>query len=200
MTDTLNGSKTADSQYPIAPLLAERWSPRALDVGHEISVDELGSLLEAARWTPSCFNSQPWRFVVARRGSQNFGVITATLTGNNPLWAPAASALIVICALNEGPEGKPLPWGQYDTGQAAAHMTIQAESMGLSVHQMDGFRREELHVELSIPAHLTAMAIMAVGHHDPAVALPDPLQDKEQAVRVRQPLSDLVLDGWPPSP
>lgn len=196
MTDTLDGRKNPTTEFPIHPLLAERWSPRGLDAEFSIDRQMLGSLLEAARWTPSASNSQPWRFVVAPRGSQDFATILEHLTGANSLWAPHAAVLIVVCAQTTNAEGEALKWAHYDAGQAAAHLSIQAESMGLSVHQMAGFRAEELHAALELPAALAPVTVVAVGRLDPHADLPEPLDQREVAPRERKSLPELVLRGW----
>lgn len=196
VTDTLNSRKDPTTDYPVLPLLAQRWSPRAIDGDHELSTEEIGSLLEAARWAPSAFNSQPWRFVVARRGDDTFAAITAALTGNNPLWAPKAAILLVVCTLTHNEEGKPLRWAEYDTGQAVAYLTVQAESMGLSVHQMAGFNVSELTDALHLPEQLVPITVTAVGRMEPEAPLPDHLREREVAARVRLPLSDITIAGW----
>lgn len=196
MTDTLDGRKYPGTDFPIHPLLAERWSPRGFDAEYVIDRPTLGSLLEASRWTPSASNSQPWRLLVAPRGSDDFTTILAHLTGANVLWAPRAALLVVVCAVTTTAEGQPLRWAEYDAGQAAAHLSIQAEAMGLSVHQMGGFRSEEMHQALELPDGVVPLTVVAVGRLDPAAQLPEPLDQREQAPRQRMPMEDFILRGW----
>ena len=196
VTDTLDGRKEPSTDFAIHPLLASRWSPRGLDAEFTIDRATLGALLEAARWTPSASNSQPWRFVVAERGSDDFTTIVEHLTGANTVWAPDAAVLIVVGALTAADDGEPLRWAQYDAGQAAAHLTVQAESMGLSVHQMAGFRADDLHEALDLPADIALITVVAVGRLNPHAELPEPLNQREVATRVRLPLDELVLRGW----
>lgn len=199
MTDTLDGRKEPDTQYPIASLLSARWSPRGFDSTFTIDESTIGSLLEAGRWTPSSNNSQPWRFAVAERGEPGFDDIVSTLTGANPSWAPLAAALIVVCARVRDGEGKPQRWAEYDAGQAAAHVSIQAESMGLSTHQMGGFSADDLSAALSLPSDVVPLSVIAVGQLDAEAELPDALAARERAPRARVPLSELLLTPWPPS-
>lgn len=196
MTDTLNGRKDPTTEYPIHPLLAQRWSPRGFDAEFVIDRPTLGSLLEASRWTPSASNSQPWRLLVAPRGSDDFATIVAHLTGANPQWAPRAALLVVVCAVTTSTEGRPLRWAEYDAGQAAAHLSIQAEALGLSVHQMGGFRSDEMSRALGLPDGVMALTVMAVGRLDQDAKLPEPLDQREVAARQRLPLDDIVLRGW----
>ena len=131
--------KTASTTVPVHPLLAERWSPRGFDQAHEIGDDSLTALLEAARWAPSAGNSQPWRFLVTRRGDEAHGRLFAALAPGNQAWAGAASALVLVAARTAGDDGRPQPWALYDTGQAVAALVTQAQADGLAVHQMGGF-------------------------------------------------------------
>jgi nitroreductase len=131
--------KTASTTVSVHPLLAERWSPRGFDRAHEIGGEALAALLEAARWAPSAGNSQPWRFLVTRRGEPAHDRLFAALAPGNQAWAGAASALILVAARTAGDEGRPQPWALYDTGQAVAALVTQAQADGLAVHQMGGF-------------------------------------------------------------
>src|SRR5689334_18618950 len=69
--------RTADTSAPLLPALAERWSPRSFDPAAPVDEDKLRAALEAARWSPSANNTQPWRFIVARRGSEAFEKVVA---------------------------------------------------------------------------------------------------------------------------
>lgn len=128
-----------------------------------------------------------------------FEQIVGTLSGLNSTWAPNAAALIVVCAHTVDSEGKPLRWAEYDAGQAAAHLSIQAESMGLSTHQMGGFRSDEIRTLLELADDLVPLVVVAVGRLDPDAALPEPLAQREVAERVRLPLADLIVAGQTPA-
>ena len=137
--DTSPQGKTASTTVPVHPLLAERWSPRGFDRAHEIGDEALAALLEAARWAPSAQNSQPWRFLVTRRGEPAHDRLFAALAPGNQAWAGRASALVLVAARTAGDDGRPQPWALYDTGQAVAALVTQAQADGLAVHQMGGF-------------------------------------------------------------
>lgn len=172
------------------PLLAARWSPRSFDATHVLTDDDVGALLEAARWAPSASNSQPWRFAVAHRGMPEHAAVVDALVGWNQQWAPAASALLVAAAVTVTDEGKPLRWAAYDTGQAVAHLSLQAQAMGLAVHQMGGFDTEVVTRLLGTdpagaPQALVPQTVVAVGRHDPTAVLPEKLAARETAPRER---------------
>ena len=185
--------KTADTAVPLHPLLAGRWSPRSLDGAHEVSDEQLTALLEAARWAPSANNSQPWRFVVARRGSSAFAAVEEALAPGNRSWAPAASVFVVVAAETVGADGAVRPWAAYDTGQAVAHLSVQAEHEGLAVHQIGGFDRDGVAETFALPETVVPLVVVAVGRRDEAAPLPAPLAEREQAPRERLPLADLLL-------
>ncbi|MBO4208496.1 nitroreductase family protein [Micromonospora echinofusca] len=170
----------------LTPLLATRWSPRAFDPGADLTDDELTSMLEAARWAPSARNSQPWRFVVGRRDDERHKQILANLTGANQRWAGRASALLVGTYL-------PGSHSAYDLGQAVAHLSVQATSLGLHVHQMAGFDGDGLRASLALPAEVQPHVVVAVGRLADPATLPDDLRERETAPRQRHPLAELIL-------
>ena len=185
--------KTASTTVPVHPLLAERWSPRGFDRAHEIGDEALAALLEAARWAPSAQNSQPWRFLVTRRGEPAHDRLYAALAPGNQAWAGAASALILVAARTAGDDGRPQPWALYDTGQAVAALVTQAQADGLSVHQMGGFDTGAVRAGFGLGEDLTPVVVLAVGRHDSEAGLPEPLAAREAAPRTRHPLGDLLL-------
>jgi nitroreductase len=185
--------KTASTTVPVHPLLAERWSPRGFDRAHELGEDSLTALLEAARWAPSAQNSQPWRFLVARRGDEAHEQLFAALAPGNQAWAGAASALVLVAARTVGDDGRPQPWALYDTGQAVAALITQAQADGLAVHQMGGFDTAAVRAEFGLGETLTPVVVIAVGRRDPIADLPEPLAARETAPRTRHPVSKLLL-------
>ena len=185
--------KTASTTVSVHPLLAERWSPRGFDRAHEIGVEALAALLEAARWAPSAGNSQPWRFLVTRRGEPAHDRLFAALAPGNQAWAGAASALILVAARTAGDDGRPQPWALYDTGQAVAALVTQAQADGLAVHQMGGFDTDAVRAGFGLADVLTPVVVLAVGRQDSAAGLPAPLAVREAAPRTRHPVSDLLL-------
>ena len=185
--------KSAHTAAPLHPILAERWSPRGFDAGHELTTEQMTALLEAARWAPSANNSQPWRFAVALRGTDAFEAILSSLAAGNQAWAQAASGLLVVAAETVNSDGAPSRWASYDTGQAVAHLTVQAEHDGLAVHQMGGFDRDRLKTLLELPAHVSPLVVVAVGRRDETSQLPEPFASREGAARERRPLGDLLI-------
>lgn len=185
--------KLAATGVPLHPLLAARWSPRGFDRAHTLTAHQVTALIEAARWAPSAFNSQPWRFLLARRGEAAFDGVFDVLIPANQRWAGAASALILVAAETVAPDGEPRPFAVYDTGQAVANLVAQAGHEGLAVHQMGGFDPAAAAQRFRLPAGVQPLVVVAVGRHDPAAPLTGSLAERERAPRTRRPLGDLLL-------
>lgn len=175
------------------PLLAGRWSTRAFDRDHVLTDGAIGRLLEAARWAPSAGNSQPWRIGVARRGTAEFDALTAALAPGNAIWANAASALVLVATEHVGDDGSVRQWADYDAGQAAAHLSVQAEAEGLAVHQMGGFFPDRVGAAFALPEGVRPLVVMAIGRRDPRAELPEPFAARETAPRTRLRLDEIML-------
>jgi nitroreductase len=190
---TLDNDRTAQTSTPINEVLANRFSPRAYD--SDVAVDEtkLVAALEAARWSPSAANTQPWRFIVARRGTPEFDTIVANLMGFNQVWAVNAGALIVGLAENVNAEGQPMRWAQYDLGQALAHFSVQAHHDGLHVHQMGGFEVDGIRSAFGVEDRFEPISITAVGLLGDVETLPENTRDRERAPRTRRPLDEILI-------
>lgn len=183
---------------PIHPLLRDRWSTRLLDRTHVLADAELDTLLEAARWAPSAGNSQPWAFLVARRGDTAHQQLVPTLSRGNSTWVPTASAVLVSVHRigdDEDPALTYSDYAAYDLGQSVAHLTVQAQSMGLAVHQFAGFDHDAVTELFGVPAAWKVTTGVAVGRYaDPAVVPADPgLLEREQRPRVRKEQVEFVF-------
>lgn len=194
-----------DTRTPtIHPLLAERWSPRAFDETYEIEPIQLASILEAARWTPSAGNTQPWSFIVGVRGDETFDAFYATHSRGNKGWTHRASALLVALRQIESGPDHDIPWNTYsgyDLGQAAAHLSIQAHALGLHTHQFAGFDHDAARDAFDVPPHWEVMTGIAIGRlADPSV-LDEGQREKELKPRTRRAISEFVFTGkWGETP
>jgi len=187
--------KHAAADYPVLPVIEERWSPRAFADGG-VEEEKLRSSFEAARWASSCFNEQPWRFVVARKSdSEAFGRLAGCLRPGNS-WAKGASVLILsVAAENFSANGKPNRHAVHDVGLATAQFVLQATALGLVVHQMAGFDRDLAREAAAVPAGFEPVTMMAVGHPGVPESLTEELRQKEIAPRQRRPQSAFVFGG-----
>jgi len=186
-------SRTAITDRPVLDLFAERWSTRIFDASAPLDEDAFGSALEAARWAPSASNTQPWRAVVARRGTAEHQRIMDALMGFNQEWAGSASALVAFVAEIAREDGEPMPWAVYDTGQAAAYFTIQAHAGGLATHQMGGFHRDQVAAAFDIDPRFEVISVVAVGVLGDPADVSEKIRERENAPRTRRPIAETLI-------
>ena len=186
--------KNRSTTHEINSLIINRWSPRSF-VPEEISDKELFSLFEAARWAPSSSNSQPWRFIYAKRNSKNWNDLFNLLVDFNKQWCANASVLVVIVSRkNFEHNGQPSITHQFDTGSAWENLAIQAVSQGLVTHAMAGFDYEKARKDLAVPVDFEVVAMIAIGKRGPKEKLSPELQARE-IPNTRKPLSEIVMEG-----
>ncbi len=181
------------AQAPVDPQFIERWSPRAFS-GEPLSETQLRSLFEAARWAPSCFNAQPWRFVYAVNGGQGWDTLLELLIDANQIWAGNAGALVAVIARNVDDRGNPAPTAGFDAGSAWMSMALQAQSMGLISHAMWGFHHDRASVALALPDDYSVQAVAAFGARGDVASLPEKYQERE-VPSPRKPLAELAFEG-----
>ena len=187
-------SRDAPVDVDVHPLVARRWSPRSF-TDAPVSSDALQRMLEAARWAPSCFNEQPWRFLVADRSGDPEGhTRLGALLNEGNAWARAAPVLVLGATLERFARNDRLnAHARYDLGQAVAWLTVQATHEELFLHQLAGFSREAAFRELGLPDGVDPVVMLAIGHLGPASALPPALEARETAPRRRQPRQAITL-------
>jgi nitroreductase len=183
----------------LTEVLEQRWSPRAFDPEYELTSDEIALVFEAARWSPSAGNSQPWSFILGLRGTDTHARFFEQLDRGNQAWAGLPSALIVtVCQVAAGPDHDLFgaDHSQFDLGQSAAHMTVEAQSIGLHVHQFSGFDRPAVQAAFEVPDHWEVTSGIAIGRIAPAEMLAnDRLISRELAPRTRRPIDEFVFQG-----
>lgn len=182
------------AQYPIEDLILNRWSPRAFS-GELLTNRELMSLFEAARWAPSSYNNQPWRFIYAQRGTPAWDIFFNLMVEFNKSWTHNAAVLVVIVSHNIFEfNGKPSRTHSFDTGSAWQNLALQGTAMGLVVHGMEGFDYDRAKAELNIPDDYTVEAMCAIGKPGSIDELPEALRAKE-VPSGRKELSKLIFEG-----
>lgn len=186
------------ADYPIDPQFLNRWSPRAFD-SVEMSEETALTILEAARWAPSAYNAQPWRFVYARRGTPAWNSLLGLLNEFNRAWAEKASLLMVVLSRTVmvppgATEAVPAPTHSLDTGSAWGYLALQASLSGWHAHGMAGFDKEKARTELNVPAEFSVEAMVVIGKLGDKSVLPEGLQARE-VPSPREPLSKLAFEG-----
>jgi nitroreductase len=190
--------KDAQTSVPIADVIAKRWSGVAFDPDRHISHADLTAMLEAARWAPSCYGDQPWRYVVWRRNTDEMAWKRACLclAEANQSWARSASVLMLATAASQFEHnGKPNRWGQYDTGAATVSLCLQAAALGIMTHQMGGFDAAEIRKEFAIPERYDCMAMIAAGYQLSEDRIPGIMKEREYRARRRRALSETFFSG-----
>ncbi len=190
--------KEIDTQEKIDDLLAKRWSGRAYDVSRQVSQQDIISLLEAARWAPSCYGDEPWRYIVCDKSTNEsaWDKAFSCLAEGNQSWAVNAPVLILALANSIfSHNDNDNRWAQYDTGAASMSLCIQASSLGLMVHQMGGFSAEKAAEIFSIPEQYTSMAMMTVGYQLAEDKISEEMMERESSDRQRNPLAEQFFDG-----
>ena len=189
-------SQARTPQYPIDPLFTRRWSPRAF-TGEPIPHETLSTFLEAARWAPSSYNEQPWRYVVATRAdAAAFEVALSCLVEGNRVWARFAPVLAFGCtSLSLARTGKPNAAAQHDLGLASASLTLEATARGLYVHQMIGILPERVREAYGVPAGVEPLTGLAIGYLADPATLPEALRPRDAAPRTRKELPEFVFGG-----
>ena len=180
--------------YKINPLILNRWSPRSM-TGDEIPEEDLMSLFEAARWAPSEFNNQPWRFIYAKRNTPEWKNLFNLMVEFNQSWAKNAAVLVVVLSRKKS-EYKEAEYmaHSFDTGAAWENLALEAVSRGYVTHAMAGFDRKKSRIDLNIPDVFEIIAMIAIGKQDSKEKLPKELQEREEPSD-RKPLSEIIMKG-----
>jgi nitroreductase len=178
----------------IDSMFTDRWSPRAFDKA-PLTDEQVTSLFEAARWSPSCFNEQPWLFMYARSEEDRTRYLTALVEGNQS-WARNAPLLIfVLCRRVFAFNGKENRHASFDAGAAWMALALQARKLGLHAHAMAGFSRDKAYEALQVPAEeYDIMAAIAVGRRTSPDILPEAVARNDRPSD-RKPLEEVMREG-----
>jgi nitroreductase len=186
---------TRQSPYPIREEFLSRISFRAFDEKVRLTEDQLQTIFEAARWAPSSFNNQPWRFIYARRGEKEWETLFNALVDFNKSWCKHADTLVVVLTRNNFEKNnKPSMTAKFDTGAAWMSLALQAHADGFMAHGMEGFDAEALKKNLNIPDTYSIDCMVAIGKYGKEEELPKELQEKEKPT-LRKPLSEIISKG-----
>ena len=190
--------KSAHTDYPIHELLQKRWSPRAY-APQPVEPEKLQSVLEAARWSASGGNLQPWSFIIATQAEQPeaFARLVGCLMEGNVPWASQAPVLgIAVAKLFRDPD-RLNRHAFHDVGLALQNLVVQATALDLYVHMMGGFSPEKARTAFAIPEEHEAVTMFTVGYLGDLTALPETVRARELAQRVRRPLTEFIFtERW----
>ena len=172
----------------------DRWSPRAFS-SEPIAEEDILTLFEAARWSPSCYNEQPWRFVYAQH-PDDLEKFRSVLVEANQAWANTAPLLVLVfCKKRFTHNGKSNRWADFDTGAAWMALALQAHQLGLITHAMGGFDTDKAFSVTGIDAdEYEAMCAIAIGKPGDANDLPDSLRTRETPSERRE-MNEILFEG-----
>ncbi len=184
-----------NNSYSINNNTKKRWSPRAFSEKN-IEKEKIHSILEAARWAPSAFNEQPWRFIVGQKGDTTYDSILSTLVDWNIIWASKAPVLILNIANKTFTQnGNQNVTFKYDLGQSVGLMIIEVVNQGLVSHQMSGFSADKAAELFNIPNDYQAVSVTAIGYYGDVKDLPEDMAAMELKPRERNELKSIVFEG-----
>jgi nitroreductase len=195
-TQLIKMQTSSNPESPVLDVIERRRSFRAYSP-HPVEKEKIKSLFEAARWAPSSMNEQPWLYILAtQQQPELWQLVFDALSEGNRVWAVDAPVLIVSLARTRLKRNGMLnPSAQYDLGAANALLSLQATALGLNVHQMGGFDKEQLVKNLNVPLNeFEPVVIIAVGYPGDVKKLPENLQQRETAPRARFVQESFVRD------
>ena len=186
--------KTANASHQIESLIAERWSPRAF-LEKPVEREKLMSMFEAARWAPSAFNAQPWRFLAAEKSdAADYARMLSCLVEANQVWAGKAPVLMILLAKKTfDHNGKPNRWAMHDCGLALENLLLETQALGLAAHPMAGFSVDAVREKYSVPEDYEPLVAIAAGYEGEPDQLSGDLKTRELEPRERNPLEKFVF-------
>ncbi|MCC7574538.1 nitroreductase family protein [Candidatus Woesearchaeota archaeon] len=183
---------TRKTEHNINPIFLNRWSPRA--ISKDVTKEEIMTLFEAAKWSPSASNIQPWRFIYAMNGTLAWSEFFNLLAEFNQMWSKNAAALVIVASKKTNDEGEPNPTHSFDTGSAWMSLALQASMNGLITHGMAGFDYERARKVINLPDDYHIEAMIAIGKHASLDVIPERMQ-KGEVYSDRKLLKELVFES-----
>ncbi len=179
-------SKQATLDHPVHELIAKRWSPAGFS-DRAVSDEDLRSILEAARWSASSYNEQPWSYIVATVDDRTeFDKLLSCLVDGNQGWAQNAPVLVLTVVTRKFKRNdKPNRAAEHDIGLASGNICVEATARGLSVHQMIGILPDKAREVYSIPEGCDALTALAIGYAADPDQLPENLRARDTSPRTR---------------
>ena len=185
--------KRAVTKYPVLDIIKNRWSPRSFSEKN-IAEADINTILEAGTWAFSAINEQPWRYIVARRGTDLFNSFFGLLFPGNQPWNRTAAALVISIGKKTFADDKINASALHDVGAANMLLTLQANSMGIYTHIIGGFDKEKATKLLNLTNDLEPVVMIAMGYPGPADKLDEPFKTRETAPRTRKSLDEIILN------
>ncbi len=189
-------SKKAQTQYPVADFISGRFSPRVFST-QDIEDEVLKTLFEAASWSASSSNLQPWRYLYAHRGSSEFQRILECLNPSNQTWAKDAAVLLVSLANTRTAQDKNNRFAMHDLGMANATLLLQAQTMGIYGRMMGGYQQDALREAFHVPETYELGVVIAIGYLGSIEGRDEQFVQREKAQRARKIIAEFAFSNTP---
>jgi nitroreductase len=194
MTKTTNQPNTRKPEFPVSDIFIDRWSPRAMS-GEEITKEEIMPLFEAAKWAPSSYNNQPWRFIYALKNSPRWNDFYDLLGDFNKQWTKNSGALVIVLSKkNFEHNGEYSITHAFDTGAAWENLALQTSISGLVAHGMQGFDYERAKEVLGLNDEYEVHMMVAIGKPGDKESLPEGMQ-KQESPNSRKSVNEIAFEG-----
>jgi nitroreductase len=194
MATTVKEENGRKPEFPVDKIFLKRWSPRAMS-GEKMTKNEFMTLIEAAKWAPSAYNGQPWRFIYAMRETPEWDPIFRLMSEFNQQWTKNASVLIVVVSNTKFEHnGQPSITHSFDTGAAWENLALQGSLLGYAIHGMSGFDYDKARKILNIPEDYEVEAMIAVGKPGKKEDLPDGMRERE-IPSPRKNIKEIIFEG-----
>lgn len=190
--------RKAPVEHDVDDLIRARWSPYVFDPERDVAEDDLRAMFEAARWTMSSFNAQPWRYVlgVRRRHPEVWKRVLDVLVASNRRWARNAPVLaLTVVEHRMADDGSINKAAEHDAGAASAFLTVEATARGIYVHQMAGIDADKARTVFGITGSMEPLVAMAIGYPGEAGDAEEKYAIRDQRERVRKPIEEIILEG-----
>jgi len=184
--------------HPVIDAIPRRWSPYGYDQDRDVEPEQVRIVFEAARWAPSSFNEQPWRYIVARKSDDEatWSRILGCLVEANREWARNAPVLALgVTRLRFSKNDKDNRVARHDLGIASGYLALQAAAIGLQAHQMAGIDQEGAKAEFGVPDPFEVVTAVALGHPAALEDLSKEIRDRDEERKGRSPLGAFVFGG-----
>lgn len=191
-------NRNAQPAQPIHTLHVERWSPYNYDPAKNVAAEDLQAMFEAARWSASAFNAQPWRYIVGVKATQPevWQAVLDVLVPGNQAWAQHVPVLALgLIRTDFEHNGKPNAWAQHDLGAASANLTVEATSRGIRVHQMAGIEPDKAIEQFGLAENIQPVTALAIGYAGPNDQLDPDIAARDENPRQRLEVSEFLVAG-----
>jgi nitroreductase len=187
----------AGFEMEVAEAIRARRAKRVL-TERRIEDDKIGSLVEAARLSASCFNNQPWRMVFCR-GKESLEAAKSALAKGN-VWATRADTIIVVvaketddCQLSDRRN-----YYLFDCGLAVGQLLLRAADLGFIAHPIAGYDPVKVRELLGIPDDYVVITFIICAYEGTDDSL---LSDKQKGWERERPErkpanENFFLDRW----